>query len=163
MSATAEISPAVVQAKQTTVATKNRLLNTFSFVPDEKLNFTAAESCKSPLRIVAHCGLSNHFFLMIIRGEELPPMTPELMEAATAREKAITTREAAIAAVEESTAAVLAALDELTPEQVASVVETPIFTAPMAFWMNLPGRHMDNHAAQIDFIQTCWGDMDWHM
>ena len=59
--------------------------------------------------------------------------------------------------------AVHAALDALTPERIDSIVETPVVTRPMPFFMNLPGIHMGNHAAQIDYLQTIWGDMDFHM
>ena len=33
----------------------------------------------------------------------------------------------------------------------------------MSTWVNLPGMHMDNHAAQIDYLQTIWGDLANHM
>ena len=33
---------------------------------------------------------------------------------------------------------------------------------PMTFLMNLPGIHANAHAAQIDYLQTCWGDQEVH-
>ncbi|AIE86122.1 DinB family protein [Fimbriimonas ginsengisoli] len=157
-------SPIVEQAKQYTVICKDRLLKTLSFIPDDKLDWAPAPTCKSALRIAAHCGVSNGNFLAIIAGAKFPEISREEMIAmAMEAEKAVTTREQAIALIEQSSQAVLDALDSLTPEQIEMVIETPFITAPMPFWMNLPGRHMDNHASQIDYLQTCWGDMVWHL
>ena len=164
MSTATETSPLVEQAKRHTGMVKDRLLKTFSFVPDDKLTWSPAPTCKCALRIVAHCGNSNAAFIRIMKGIPFPATSPEeMMEMARAADEAITTREEAIALIESSTAEVLVTIDNLTPAQVDSMIETPMFTAPMAFWMNLPARHMDNHASQIDMLQTCWGDMDWHM
>jgi hypothetical protein len=33
----------------------------------------------------------------------------------------------------------------------------------MAIWAILPGLHMGNHAAQIDYLHTIWGDVTDHM
>ena len=158
------MSDAVGQAKQYTTTTRDRLLKTLSFVPDEKLNWSPSPSAKTLLQIAAHAGVSNHGLAAIVRGDPLGASSPQEMEAKQAKvEAAITTRARAIEVLNESTNAVLSALDGLTADRIASEVKTPFFTAPMAFWMNLPGRHMDNHAAQIDYLQTCWNDQDWHM
>jgi len=164
MSTTTEQLPAVGQAKQYIGMAKDRLLKTLSFVPDDKLNWTPASGAKSALRVAAHCGCSNAAFLMIVKGEKMPEMPrEEMLSYMEASETAISTREDAIALIESSTDTFLSQLDTLTAEQVDSIVPTPMFTAPMAFWMNLPGRHMDNHASQIDYLQTCWGDQEWHI
>ncbi len=164
MSTSTETSPAVEHAKQHTTMCRDRLLRTFSFVPDGKLTWSPSPTCKHALRIAAHSAVSNGVFVNIIKGIPFPDVPrEEMFKMAEASETAITTREAAVQAIEESCTAVLEALDGLTPEQIEATIETPVFTAPMMFWMHLPGRHMDNHAAQIDLLQTCWGDMDWHM
>ncbi len=108
---------------------------------------------------------ANRFFVGIIRQTPLPEGVPfEVLRAeGQKQEHAITTREEAVRLIEESTTAIHEALDGLTPSEVEAMITTPVFTAPMEFFMNLPGRHMDNHASQIDLLQTCWGDMDWHI
>ena len=162
MSTVMETSPAVAQAKMITTMCRDRLLKTFGFVPDDKLTWAPVEGCKSALRIAAHCGVANHNFIRIIQRIPFPEDLSEMFAESRRKEESITTREEAVALIESSTQAVLEALDALTAEEIASDVPTPFFTAPMPFFMNLPGRHMDNHASQIDLLQTCWGDMDWH-
>ena len=164
MSTVTERHPAAERAKQDAQMCLGRLLKTFSFVPDDKLTWAPEPTCKSALQIVAHCAVANGMFTTIISTGGFPDgPIEELFAAGAAAEAAITTRGAAIAAVEASVAEVVAAIESVPAEKVDADVVTPFMTAPMAFFMNIPGRHLDNHAAQIDFLQTCWGDMDWHM
>lgn len=168
MSTTLSVSPStqasIDQAKERLAGCKHRLLTTFSFVPDDKLGYTVSTTTRSPLRIAAHAGLSNYFFAGIIRGTaEFGPDAMAAIEEAEKKELDVTTRQQAIDIIEQSTMEVIAAIESLTDETAVKTVVTPILTAPMAFWTDLPARHMDNHAAQIDYIQTIWGDKDWHM
>lgn len=58
---------------------------------------------------------------------------------------------------------VIAALDTLTPEGICATLDTSLgWSMPMTFLMKLPGMHAISHAAQIDYLQTCWGDQDVH-
>ncbi len=168
MSTTLSASPstqaAIGQAKKTLEMNKHRFETTFSFVPDDKLEFSPGGISKSSLEIAAHVAVSNFTFARLIR-RDAPQVTSEAdIEAMLAEKTAsIKTREQALATLQESTADVYAALDAMTDESFNADLVTPFFTAPMVFWMYLPARHLDNHAAQIDYIQTIWGDAAWHM
>lgn len=167
MSTTYAVSPttqATIDAALTNLEMcKGRFLFTFSFIPDDKLGYTPGGKAKTPLRIAAHVACSNSVFAMIIRGETPPVRSEQDVDAMMEqKETAITTRQQAIDTLENSTAEVIAAIKSLTDETVNRIVETPIITAPMGFWMNLPARHLDGHASQLDYIQTTWGDTEWH-
>ncbi|HPU00125.1 MAG TPA: hypothetical protein PLU39_19835, partial [Armatimonadota bacterium] len=58
--------------------------------------------------------------------------------------------------------AVLAAIDKVKPDEIDKIVETPFLKAPMSFFLTLFGSHMGQHAAQIDYLQTIWGDNEFH-
>ncbi len=154
---------AIDQAKQRTQMCKHRFETTFGFIPDDKLDYAPSPTTKTPLQIAAHTAMSNFVFASIIRRE--PPTKPfaEIQAEMAQKEAALTTRAQVLETLARSVQAVNDALDAITDETVGIDVPTPVFTAPMSFWMDLPSRHMDNHAAQIDYIQTVWGDMDWHM
>jgi hypothetical protein len=150
------------QAKQSIVMGKERFLKTFSFVPDDKLNWSPTPTAKSALRIAAHIGLSNQGMAGIVRGEKFPfASMKEMWEAVEPAEKAITTREQAIKQIEDGAIAALAALDALTPERLAADAGLPM-PMPMAQFVMILGAHVASHAAQIDYLQTCWGDMENH-
>ena len=154
----------VTMCKQNAVRGMERFLKTFSFVPDDKLTWSPSPTAKSALRIAAHTACTAGNFAMLIRYGKFPTTDmAQLFAAMNAAEEAITTREAANELLRKNTDEVVAALDAATPELIASTVETPFgFSAPMAFFMNIPGSHADSHAAQIDYLQTCWGDQEMH-
>ena len=154
----------VAMCKQSTVRGMERLLKTLSFVPDDKLTWSPSPTAKSALRVAAHTACTAENFALIIRDGKFPvDSMQELFATLNAGEVAVTSREQAIQLMRTNTDAVLAALDAATPEIISSTVETPFgFSAPMAFFMSLPGIHAENHAAQIDYLQTCWGDVDVH-
>ncbi|HWD41447.1 MAG TPA: DinB family protein [Fimbriimonas sp.] len=169
MSTTVAVSPAtqaaIDQCKQNLMMGKSRLLMTLSFVPEDKLAYQPCETAKSAIAIAAHVALSNYFFASMIRGENpWEGIDMEKMQAERKqKEAALDTREKVAEELEKSTALVASALDGITDEVYTSVLQTPVMTAPMGFFMTIPGRHMDNHASQIDYLQTMWGDMEWHI
>jgi len=156
-------SDLVAQAQQFAQTGKEQFLRTFAYAPDDKLTWSPSPTAKSALRIAAHVGIFNQAFAAILRAGKLPGASMEEVAAAmNAAEQGVLSREQAVQVIEESVVAVCAALGALTPEAIDSVVETPVVTRPMPFFMNLPGAHMGNHAAQVDCLQTTWGDLELH-
>lgn len=154
----------IAQCKASAEAAKNQLLVTFAHVPDDKLNWSPSPTCRTPLQIVAHCGMANQAFATILAGEELQFSSDPEEAAKAIREagKDIASREAAVKLIEDSTARVLAALDKATPELYDSSPMSPFGPFPYPAWMSLPGDHMGGHTHQIDYLQTIWGDMVDH-
>ncbi|MGI8924224.1 MAG: hypothetical protein ACR2HJ_09360 [Fimbriimonadales bacterium] len=78
-------------------------------------------------------------------------------------EDALTSRTEMESLFRKNTDEVIAALDTLTPEGICATLDTSLgWSMPMTFLMKLPGMHAISHAAQIDYLQTCWGDQDVH-
>ncbi|MGD1000974.1 MAG: DinB family protein [Candidatus Brocadiia bacterium] len=146
-------------------AAAERLGKALSFVPDDKLTWSPSKTARTSLAIVAHCCLANRMFVKIIRGEPISPMpTPEEVGVASRKfEATVRDRAEAVRQLEETCQEVVAALATMTAERFASSPNSPFGPLPMAVWVHLPGRHMDNHAAQIDYLQTIWGDLADHM
>ncbi len=152
------------QAKQFALMGKGQFLKTFACVPEDRITWSPAPTAKSALRLAAHVGIANLGIAAVVRGEGIGAATmQEVLAQSEAAERTITTRQQALDLIENSVQAVLAALDALTPERIAGVVETPMLTAPMPVFMNLFGLHMFEHASQVDYLQTIWGDMEFHM
>jgi hypothetical protein len=61
--------------------------------------------------------------------------------------------------------AFLAWLDALSPERLSSFVQMPSVPEPLPFLVGLtfPAMQMRFHTAQIEYIQTIYGDRDWHL
>ena len=158
------MNEAIERSKAQVENGKDRLLKTFAAVPDDKVTWSPSPTAKSALRVVAHIGVTNYGFVSILRGQESKFSSfEELFAFFNPEEAKITSREQAVKLIEDSTNALLAALDELTEAKMASEVKGPFGPMPMTFWMALPSRHADNHASQIDYLQTIWGDMEIQM
>jgi hypothetical protein len=66
--------------------------------------------------------------------------------------------------LEQTSAAYLAWLDTLTPAQFAATLQLPFGPpVPMAVGITFPAHHLTGHVAQMDYIQTIFGDHDWHI
>lgn len=154
----------VATCKQGAVSGMETFLKTFSFVQDDRLNWTPAATAKTPLQIAAHAACTAGNFALLYRDGKFPPVEAgKFMEYMKQAESVVTTREQAVELLKKNTADLVAALDTMTPEKIALTVDTPFgFAAPMSMFMMVPGVHARNHAAQIDYLQTCWGDQDVH-
>lgn len=151
----------VEASKKSAVQNMEMFLRNFSHVPDDKLNWQATPTAKSPLRIAAHTALYMGRFAAMIRDRKLP--VPENLEEwlaqRDAEEIAITSRDEIETIFRAGTAEVIAALDSLTPEETEMTLDSGQgWSMSMAFLMGLPGWHTSVHLGQIDFLQTCWDD-----
>lgn len=154
----------IQNTKESVVQAKTQLLKTFEFVPDDKLNWSPSPTARTPVWIAAHCGASNLAFAAILRGEEpLLPSDPKEAEAVVrAGGKEVTTRSEAVQSIEESTTKVLSALDDLTPDLLATTPNSPLGPLPFTVWMQVPAMHMTGHHNQLEYLQTIWGDIQTH-
>ena len=75
----------------------------------------------------------------------------------TIRDRAEAVRQLQAAADE-----VAAALAAMTAERFAASPQRPFGPFPMSLWLHFPSQHTGDHAAQIDYIQTIWGDLVDH-
>ncbi len=151
--------------KKFTVDAVEEFLRVFSFVPDDKLEWQATPTAKSALRIGAHTALYLGRFAKMIRDVKLPSHDnlDEWLAQRNAAEIAVTTREEVVAIFGTGREEVLAALDGLTPEAIASTLDSGFgWSVPMTWLMKLPDGHTIGHAGQIDFLQTCWDDQEVH-
>lgn len=157
-------SDLIERSKRDAETARAQLLKTFEFVPEDKLTWSPSPTARTALQIVAHCGAANGAFAAVLRGEE-PPLSKDPGEAAAQIRdggKDVATRAAAIRSVNDSTAAVIAALDRVTPDRIGTTPDSPFGPIPFTVWMNLPSMHMGSHAHQIDYLQTIWGDLENH-
>ena len=77
-------------------------------------------------------------------------------------EKEFTTREQVISLLEQTSAEYLAWLGTVTPALLDSTVKTPFGPAPVVA-ITFPAYHLTGHVAQMDYMQTIYGDRDRHV
>ncbi len=151
------------QAKQGLEWSTGYLLSTLAAVPDDKLGHSPSATAKPALQLAAHIAVTNQAFASMLRGETMPEMTlPELIGHMDNAEKAMATRDEVVSAVKATTADLAAAIDGVKPEDISREIPTPFGTLSVPFLLQLCATHAMCHAAQIDYLQTTWGDMEMH-
>jgi hypothetical protein len=155
----------VGSCKESAVWGMEHFIKVFSFVPEEKLNWTPFPSAKSAMQIAAHTAIYAGVFAKMMRDRKLPKgdEIPGFVARNNAAAYAISSRAEMESAFRKGTEEVIAALDALTPEAIGLTLDSGLgWTMPMTFLMKLPGVHAIGHTAQIDYLQTCWDDQDVH-
>jgi hypothetical protein len=152
----------VTMCQQSAVDGMEMFLRNFARVPDDHLDWSPAPTANSPLRIGAHTALYASRFAKMIREQALP--RPENLAAwlaeREAEERQVTDGRQIEPIFRAGTEEVLAALASLSPEDVARTLDSGQgWSVPMTHLMRLPGWHATLHTGQIDYLQTCWGDM----
>jgi uncharacterized damage-inducible protein DinB len=131
------------------------LMSTFAAVPDDKLNWKPADSARSALQIAAHIAASNRYFILAFQGQPPAADFPEIMKWIAKTAAPWTTKEKVMEELTGSNAELEAILTNLPPE----ILENE--RAQVGLWVS--AFHCYQHCSQIDYLQTCWGDMDFHM
>lgn len=141
-------------------------LRAMSHVPADRLTWTPVPGqTKSALHIAAHVAVTAGHFAKMIRhkwmptGDEIPVLVAEMRAA----ELALVNLDDVKTKLAANTADVLAAIDELHPEDLDLVLESSQgFSMSMRNVISLAGWHATLHTGQIDYLQTCWGDQEIH-
>lgn len=149
--------------KQSAIEGMEYFLNTFSFVPDDKLTWTPTPTAKPAIRIAAHTALYAGRFAIMIKNFKNPagydmPGWKARRDAAAA---SITSRTEVESTFRKGTEELIAVLNSLSPEALGPTVDSGLGCSIIDL-INQPGMHAMCHAAQIDYLQTCWGDQEVH-
>ncbi|BDI33162.1 hypothetical protein CCAX7_52130 [Capsulimonas corticalis] len=151
-------------AKSVTLSSRDLLLATFSFIPDEKLNWSPSPTARTPIQIAAHCAAANAAFATLFQGKPWPlSLNPaEAFEQMRVVPAGINSRESVVKLLEDTVADVIASLEIAGPEALDTNLTTAFGEMPFRFWMTIPADHMSGHTRQIDYLQTIWGDLIDH-
>lgn len=153
----------IAMCKERTTAAMDRFLHDLSFVPADKVTWRPTPTAKSALDIAAHCAGYSGAFASIIRAGDFPWSRDEFRGPILTAIESITTLEQAETILRKGIADTIAALDTVKPEQIGAMIDAPHGRTPLKFFLTLPAMHLENHDAQIDYLQTCWGDLEVHL
>jgi len=158
----------IEQAKAEFINSKERLVQALANTPDDRVNWSPAPTARTPIQQVAHAALAIPGLIDLLMGKPFEfTSSSELDQALRATEKQFETREQVLELLERNSCAYLAWMDMLTPEQLNSTFAFPLARTPMQVPIHVGitfvAGHMRNHVAQIEYIQTIYGDRDWYM
>jgi hypothetical protein len=142
---------------------KGRIAHDLASTPDDKINWAPSETARTPVQLVAHGAMGTMGITGMLAGKPFPYNNMQEMDTASrAAEKEFTSREQALGFLEKTSNEFLEWLDTLSAEQIASTVSLPFGDIPMAMAITFPADHLRCHAAQIEYLQTIYGDYSMH-
>lgn len=153
----------IATCKKRATDAMDRFLHLLRFVPEGRLTWSPAPTANSALQIAAHCAGYSGAFAAIISAGAFPWTVEEFLGPIQWAIGSITTIEQAEDMLRKGIADTVAALDSVKPEQFGAMIDSPQGKTPFRFFLTLPAMHLETHGAQIDYLQTCWGDLEVHL
>jgi hypothetical protein len=156
----------IQKAKADFLDGKGRLMHALATTPDDRLNWSPSPTARTPIQQVAHAAIAIRNLHNTLDGRTFTADSVAAADAAfREEERAFNSREEVMNLLEETSGAYEAWLDRLTPDRLDTMVTLPFGMGqlPMRECLDFPPMHTMVHAGQIQYIQTIYGDQDWHM
>lgn len=152
-------------AEANLVRTKDRMLELLAATPDDRLNWRPSPSARSIIEVVAHSAMALRNIATQMRGTAfVTPTSAEANRQFREHDAQFTSREEVAAKLEAECAFFVECLRAMTPSDLERQVAMPfgLGNAPAAVFVNAGANHTQGHIGQIEYIQTLYGDQDWH-
>jgi len=154
------------QAKANFVRAHQSMRRALETVPDDKLNWAPSPTARTPLHQVAHAAMAVKSIHEMLNGKPFAiDNTVDADKGFREWERQFTTRDQALSLLDQNAAEHIAWLDALSVDRLDNMVQLPfsLGQAPIAAVLSAESDHMNWHTAQIQYMQTIYGDHDWHM
>lgn len=141
-----------------------KIEKTLSCVPEDKLNWKPTPTGRSALQIAAHIGVAMVGMAQLLEKRGSKPITiDELFTSMSKEEAKYTSLDSVQSLLQAGTARMTKALESIPAEEIETgSIDTPFGTRPLRRFIFVPESHTYEHAAQIDYLQTLWGDLEIH-
>ncbi len=157
------MSPAVAEASGKFERAKSRLLKLLEKTPEDRVNWSPAPTARTPVELVAHAGLSIHSIHNSLMGESMNFTSTDDFDAkAREFEKGYTSRDEVVEYFTGTCTAYETWLNGLTDDFLGTMWNSPFGEFPMAMSIQFPALHTEGHVAQLEYLQTTYGDRVWH-
>ncbi len=160
------MSEVIQGAKLEFERSRNRMLALLAEMPDDKLNWSPSPTARTPLAVVAHAGMSLHHITEMLKGRPFGDSTTAIAQKGFREsELEFTTRAQVQELFEKNAAAFIDWIDTLTEEGLNDPITFPfgLGQGTVLHDISAPARHTEAHIAQLEYIQTIYGDQDWHI
>lgn len=159
-------SNAIEQAKQDYLHAKNQLCSALANIPEDRLNWSPSPTARTPIEIVAHCAIAVKSIHEQMTGTPFHFNSTEEADIAFRKEELqFHTSEQVLGYLEEVSTRYTRWLDTVTADNLNSMVVLPfgLGAMPLENWLQISPNHTRGHIAQLEYLQTVYGDRDWHL
>ena len=158
------MNPQIESAKRDFEQTVGRLTKSLESTGDDKLNWSPSPTARTPLEIGFHAAT----VIAILHGslDGTSPMTSmstaEIDAWCRQEEAKHGSRDEVMAMIAANSAGFAAWLESLDDAKLNEVWHSPFGDIPYFVAISLPTYHTSGHVAQLEYIQTIYGDRVWH-
>jgi DinB superfamily len=160
------MSEVIKSAKQDFERSRNRMMSLLKETPDDRLNWSPSPNARTPLAIVAHSAMSLHHVTEMLKGRPFGvPNTKAADKDFRESENDFKTREEVCSLFEKNAAVYIAWIDNLSEEGLNDPITFPfgLGQGTVRDGIDAPARHTEAHIGQLEYIQTIYGDHNWHI
>ena len=143
---------------------RDGLARTAQAVPEDKLNWKPLNNGRTVLDLLGEAGQTSQMITQMVssNGEEMPSRE-EFHKLK--QQRADWDRDQCLQALQSNSDALIEAVRTLTEEQLAKPIQSPVgdgMTLAMGVWVMMAYRTFMSRTAQINYIQTLYGDFESH-
>lgn len=156
---------AIERAKADFARAKQQLLTAFASTPDDRLSWSPSPTARTPLQVAAHAASALKSIHEMLDGRPFGAnTTANADQSFREHDEQFSSREQVLHLLEENSAAYERWLAALSPEALEGTIELPFGSgrACLAEALTFAPGHTNYHTAQINYIQTVYGDHVWH-
>lgn len=143
---------------------KGQFLRALANTPDDRINWSPSPTARTPLQLMAHSAYALGFIRTMFTGTPYPAETTAIADAEFLEmDGNIGSREEAVALFEEKCEAMMTYLRGLSSEEMERVIDMPfkLGQVPLGAVLGVGAMHTRSHLAQLEYLQTIYGDRAW--
>ncbi len=151
--------------KEELIRNKDRMQSLLQETPDDRLHWKPSPTSRSIVEIVAHSANALDNICSQMSGTTFDiPTSFEANKVFLDHDSQFESRVQVRDYLDEKCNKYVSSLDLLRPEDLDRMVTLPfkLGQAPLGFFMTMGSLHTLGHIAQIEYIQTIYGDQSWH-
>lgn len=156
----------IVDARNSFIAAKQGLMHALATTAVDRLDWSPSSTSRSPLRIAAHAALAVEYMLGNMTGDTFTiTNTADADQYFLESERRLETIAQVEAELNANSDAYISWLGGLDPDALDALAPMPfgMGEVPMRLAISFMPAHLQWHTAQIFYIQTIYGDRDWHL
>ncbi len=143
---------------------RDGLIRTAQAVPDDKLNWKPLDNGRAVLDLLSEAAWVPEIVTRLLESKgEWKPSYEYFKQGAP--ERAAWTRDECLEKLRANTDAAIAAIRDVSEEELLQPMKMPIggeITLPLGIWVMMTYRTFMSRTAQINYIQTLYGDFESH-
>lgn len=143
----------------------DRLKMLLEVTPEDRLHFKPSESARSIAEVVSHVTNALENILSQLKGTPFPLKNSAIADPIfREHDSVMRSRETLVHELEVAVQEYESFLDSLKESDLDAIRTLPfgLGSVPLRFFIGAGAAHTQGHVAQIEYIQTIYGDHHWH-